>query len=127
MKEAAKHVPIQLPSEFTRVGFLFAGITSSDTGLQATMVNIKSNADLASETNKRHHFKLTANYLQPFCPVLKKFSSGTRSDAIKISDQAHVGNFLTLASKENVSSKNVLKKNTDFTCGIAIGIGIQVV
>eukprot|EP00957_Ditylum_brightwellii_P071420 5429447-Ditylum_brightwellii.AAC.1 len=29
--EAAEHVPFQLPNKFTRVGFLLAGITSSDT------------------------------------------------------------------------------------------------
>jgi hypothetical protein len=33
MKEAAEYVPFQLPNEFTRVGFLLAGITSTDTGL----------------------------------------------------------------------------------------------
>eukprot|EP00957_Ditylum_brightwellii_P128287 9784673-Ditylum_brightwellii.AAC.1 len=86
MKEVAEHVPFQLPNEFTRVGFLFADITSSDAGLQAAMANIKSNADLASETSKRHYFELAANFLQPFCPVLKNFLSGTKHDAIKISD-----------------------------------------
>eukprot|EP00957_Ditylum_brightwellii_P140258 10687178-Ditylum_brightwellii.AAC.1 len=30
MKEAAEHMPFQLPNEFTRVEFLLAGITSSD-------------------------------------------------------------------------------------------------
>eukprot|EP00957_Ditylum_brightwellii_P179104 13644212-Ditylum_brightwellii.AAC.1 len=69
-----------------RVGFLLAGITSSNAGLQATMANIKSNAHPASETSKRHHFELTATYLQPFCPLLKKFPSGTKRDAIEISD-----------------------------------------
>eukprot|EP00957_Ditylum_brightwellii_P080062 6089089-Ditylum_brightwellii.AAC.1 len=78
MKEAAEHVPFQLPNEFTRVGFLLAGITSNDAGLQAEMTNIKSNADLAFETSKRHHFEFAATYLQPFCPVLKKFPSGTK-------------------------------------------------
>eukprot|EP00957_Ditylum_brightwellii_P197167 15022267-Ditylum_brightwellii.AAC.1 len=39
-----------------RVGFLLAGITSSDVGL--------SNADPASETSKMRHFELAANYLQ---------------------------------------------------------------
>eukprot|EP00957_Ditylum_brightwellii_P129091 9846838-Ditylum_brightwellii.AAC.1 len=68
MNEAAKHVPFQLPNKFTRVGFLLAGITSSDAGLQAAMANIKRDADLASETSKRHHFKLATTYLQPFCP-----------------------------------------------------------
>eukprot|EP00957_Ditylum_brightwellii_P183084 13945105-Ditylum_brightwellii.AAC.1 len=86
MREAAEHVPFQLPNEFTRVGFLLAGMTSSDTGLQAAMANIKSNADPASETSKRHHFELAANYHQPFCPVLKKILSGTKSDAIETSD-----------------------------------------
>ena len=86
MKEAAEHVPFQLPKEFTRVGFLLAGITSSDAGLQAVMANIKSDADLTSVTSKRHPFKLAATYLQHFCPVLKKFPFGTKRDAIKISD-----------------------------------------
>eukprot|EP00957_Ditylum_brightwellii_P026327 1990960-Ditylum_brightwellii.AAC.1 len=86
MKEAAEHVPFQLPNKITRVRFLFVSITSSDTELQAAMANIKSNDDPASETSKRHHFELVAIYLQTFCPVLKKFPSGTKRDAIKISD-----------------------------------------
>eukprot|EP00957_Ditylum_brightwellii_P072916 5541103-Ditylum_brightwellii.AAC.1 len=77
MKEVAEHEPFQLPNKFRRVGFLLAGITNSDAGLQAVMANIKSDADSASETSKRHHFKLVATYLQHFCPVLKKFPSGT--------------------------------------------------
>eukprot|EP00957_Ditylum_brightwellii_P062534 4745784-Ditylum_brightwellii.AAC.1 len=74
-----------------RVGILLAGITSSDAGLQAAMANIKSNADPASEMSKRHHFDLAANFLQQFCPVLKKFPSGTKRDAIKISDVSDSG------------------------------------
>eukprot|EP00957_Ditylum_brightwellii_P137301 10467498-Ditylum_brightwellii.AAC.1 len=50
------------------------------------MANIKSDADTTSETSKRHHFELATNYLQLFCPVLKKIPSGTKHDAIKISD-----------------------------------------
>jgi hypothetical protein len=91
MKDAAEHVPFQLPNEFTRVGFLRAGITSSNAGLQAAMANIKSDADPTSETSKLHHFKLAATYLQPFCPVLKKFQSGAKRDAIKISDVSGSG------------------------------------
>eukprot|EP00957_Ditylum_brightwellii_P152047 11577629-Ditylum_brightwellii.AAC.1 len=68
------------------------------------MANIKSNADPAPETSKRHHFKLTATYLQPFCPVLKKLPLGTKCDAIKISDVSGSG-FRTKpsASKTGVS------------------------
>eukprot|EP00957_Ditylum_brightwellii_P105916 8078154-Ditylum_brightwellii.AAC.1 len=86
MKEVAEYVPFQLPNKFTRVGFLLAGKTRSDAGLQVAMANIKSDADPTSETSKRHHFELAVNCLQPFCPVLKKFPSDTKHDAIKISD-----------------------------------------
>eukprot|EP00957_Ditylum_brightwellii_P144950 11040455-Ditylum_brightwellii.AAC.1 len=68
MKEAAEHVPFQLLNMFIRIGFLLAGITGSDIGLQTAMANIKSDADPVSKTSKRHHFELAANYLQPFCP-----------------------------------------------------------
>eukprot|EP00957_Ditylum_brightwellii_P064040 4858100-Ditylum_brightwellii.AAC.1 len=91
MKEATDHVPFQLSNKFMRVGFLLAGITSSDVGLQTVMANIKSDADLVSETSKRHHFELAASYLQPFCPVLKKFPSGARRHAIEISDVSGSG------------------------------------
>eukprot|EP00957_Ditylum_brightwellii_P208992 15359806-Ditylum_brightwellii.AAC.1 len=86
MKEAAENVPFQLPNKFTSVGFLLADTTSSDAGLQAAMANIKSDADPTSETSKRHHFELAATYLQHFYPVFKKFPSGTKCDAIEISD-----------------------------------------
>eukprot|EP00957_Ditylum_brightwellii_P026301 1989256-Ditylum_brightwellii.AAC.2 len=68
MKEAAEHVPFQLPNKFTRVGFLLTAIRSSDARLQAAMANIKSDADATSTTSKRQHIKLAATYLQPFCP-----------------------------------------------------------
>eukprot|EP00957_Ditylum_brightwellii_P042719 3234548-Ditylum_brightwellii.AAC.1 len=55
------------------------------------MANIKNDADLASETSKRHHFEFAATYLQPFCPVSKKFPLGTKCDAIKISDVSESG------------------------------------
>eukprot|EP00957_Ditylum_brightwellii_P176858 13471389-Ditylum_brightwellii.AAC.1 len=86
MKEAVEHVPFQLPNKFTIVGLLLAGITSSDAGLQAAMADIKRNGDPASETSERHHFELAATYLQPFCPILKKFPSCTKHDDIKISN-----------------------------------------
>eukprot|EP00957_Ditylum_brightwellii_P151361 11525884-Ditylum_brightwellii.AAC.1 len=97
MKEAAEHVPFQLPNKFMRVGFLLACITSSDAGLQAAMANIKSDADPVSETSKKRHFEFAANYLQLFCPVLKKCTYGTKWDAIKISDVSGSG-FGTKAS-----------------------------
>eukprot|EP00957_Ditylum_brightwellii_P094279 7178525-Ditylum_brightwellii.AAC.2 len=50
------------------------------------MANISSDANVPSVTSKRHHFKLAATYLLPFCPVLKKFRSGTKRDVIEISD-----------------------------------------
>eukprot|EP00957_Ditylum_brightwellii_P150586 11466287-Ditylum_brightwellii.AAC.1 len=68
------------------------------------MANIKSNANPALETNKRHHFELATTYPQPFCPVLKKFPSGTKHDAIKISDVSGSGfGTKTSAGKTGVS------------------------
>eukprot|EP00957_Ditylum_brightwellii_P073450 5581787-Ditylum_brightwellii.AAC.1 len=55
------------------------------------MANIKSDADPTSVTSKRHLFKLAATYLQPFCPVSKKVPSGTKCDAIEISDATGSG------------------------------------
>eukprot|EP00957_Ditylum_brightwellii_P200577 15290648-Ditylum_brightwellii.AAC.1 len=52
------------------------------------MANIRSNADKISATSKGHHFELVATYLLPFCPVLRKFPSSTKHNAIKISDTA---------------------------------------
>eukprot|EP00957_Ditylum_brightwellii_P002243 172384-Ditylum_brightwellii.AAC.1 len=55
------------------------------------MANIKSDANLALETSKRHNFDLAATYLQPFCSVLEKFPTGTKQDAIKISNVSGSG------------------------------------
>eukprot|EP00957_Ditylum_brightwellii_P118405 9030950-Ditylum_brightwellii.AAC.1 len=85
MKEAAEHVLFKLPNKFTRVGFLCTAIKCS------TMTNIKSDTDVTSVTSKRHHFGLVATCLLPFCPILKKFSSGTGHDAIKISNTTASG------------------------------------
>eukprot|EP00957_Ditylum_brightwellii_P090504 6892225-Ditylum_brightwellii.AAC.1 len=68
MKEAAEHVPFQLPSKFTRVGFLFTVIASSDAGLQAVMAKINIDADETSATSKGHHFELAVTYLRYFGP-----------------------------------------------------------
>eukprot|EP00957_Ditylum_brightwellii_P068581 5206857-Ditylum_brightwellii.AAC.1 len=73
MKEAAEHIPFQLPNEFTRFGFLLATIKCSDTVLQDTMSNIKNDTDEKSATNKRHNVEVAATYLLPFCQVLRKF------------------------------------------------------
>eukprot|EP00957_Ditylum_brightwellii_P113708 8669861-Ditylum_brightwellii.AAC.1 len=86
MKEVAEHVPFKLHNKFTRVGFLLIAIKCSGAGLQTTMANIKSDADATSVTSKRHHFDFAVTYLLPFCPVLMKFPSSTKHDAIEISD-----------------------------------------
>eukprot|EP00957_Ditylum_brightwellii_P145062 11048512-Ditylum_brightwellii.AAC.1 len=74
------------------------------------MDNIKSNADSTSEASKRHHFELAANYLQPSRPVLTKFPSGTKRDAIKISDVIGSG-FGTKQSAEKSKSTQSKKAN----------------
>eukprot|EP00957_Ditylum_brightwellii_P123709 9431393-Ditylum_brightwellii.AAC.1 len=55
------------------------------------MANIKSDDNEKSTTSKRHHFKLAATYLLPFYPVLRKFPSSTKCDAIKIAVTTTLG------------------------------------
>eukprot|EP00957_Ditylum_brightwellii_P103397 7878842-Ditylum_brightwellii.AAC.1 len=50
------------------------------------MANIRSDTDETSATSKRHHFELAATYLLLFCPVLRKYPSGTKHVDIKILD-----------------------------------------
>eukprot|EP00957_Ditylum_brightwellii_P007494 566901-Ditylum_brightwellii.AAC.1 len=93
MKKASEHVSFQIPNKFTRVGHRVAGHDDQH----------KSNADPTLETSKRHHFELAANYLQPFYLVLKKIPSGTKCDAIKISDVSVSG----FGTKPSVSKTGV--------------------
>eukprot|EP00957_Ditylum_brightwellii_P013045 985093-Ditylum_brightwellii.AAC.2 len=65
MREATVHVPFQLPNKLIRVGFLLSAIKFFDTGLQAMMAYIRSDADETSVMSKRH-FELAAIYLFPF-------------------------------------------------------------
>eukprot|EP00957_Ditylum_brightwellii_P105426 8037303-Ditylum_brightwellii.AAC.1 len=55
------------------------------------MVNIWSDDNETLATNKRHHSELVATYLLPFCPLLRKFPSGTKHDVIESSDTTASG------------------------------------
>ena len=59
----------QLPTEFTRVGFLRNAIETTDPQLQAAMAAIKGDADHVNETGKRYDFEDTVTYLTPNDPV----------------------------------------------------------
>eukprot|EP00957_Ditylum_brightwellii_P135458 10327848-Ditylum_brightwellii.AAC.1 len=63
MEEAAAHVLFQLPNKITQVGFLLSDIKYLGEDLQATMANIKSDADPKSARSKRNHFKMAVTYL----------------------------------------------------------------
>ena len=76
----------QLPSEFTRVGYLLANIETSDPELQAAMAQVKSDKDDATQTGMRYNFEETVTTLTPCDPVAKRRGSKRGNDGATISD-----------------------------------------
>ena len=67
LREAALHVPHQLPEEYTRVGYLLDAIETTDTCLQAALSNVHADTDPA--TSKQHDFEATVAFIVPEDPV----------------------------------------------------------
>lgn len=81
LKEAKEHVDanLQLPSEYSRVGYLIENIKNSDPGLQAAIANVWMNLN-----NMRNNFEDTVAFLIPLDPYekhKKEQSKVTVSDA----------------------------------------------
>jgi hypothetical protein len=68
MQAAAELVTYQIPNSHSRVGYLLDAIQCSDAGLQAAMVNIKTDQ---GETGLQNNFEATASFLLPYDPVQK--------------------------------------------------------
>jgi hypothetical protein len=85
MQAAAEHVPVQLPNEHSRVGYLLDGILCSDAGLQAAMASIKTDQAVGG---LRNDFEATATILLPYDPVQKKRgdNAGGKRGPAEISD-----------------------------------------
>jgi hypothetical protein len=104
MQSCAEYVEYQLPTEFTRVGYLLEGIQCNDAGLQAAMASIK--LDTTPVTGKRNNFELAATHLLPYDPVAKKRTSNLKRGAGDISDTtgADVSSF---GAKEGIGKTGV--------------------
>ena len=77
MQACVQHVPFQLPTEFTRVGYLLDGIECDDPPLQAAIARVnddhvppETQGGLA--TGKRNDFEAMATYLLPKDPVARR-------------------------------------------------------
>ena len=84
MRACSEHVTFQLPTPYTRVGYLLDAIESSDPPLLAAMANIE---DDTVPTGKRHDFEKAAAYLLPKDPVARRRTeSGAKTQNALISD-----------------------------------------
>ena len=100
LQNCAAHVEVQLPTQYTRVGYILDAIETSDAELQAAMANVKSDTVVGG---KRGDFEAAVAYLLPADPVAKSKvaaqQSGKRAQA-EISDTttAEVSDFGSKAS-----------------------------
>ena len=71
LQAAAVKVTYQLPTEYTRVGYLLKPQEkTSDPGLQAAIACIKN--DAGTEEGERYKFEAAATFLLPNCPVVRR-------------------------------------------------------
>jgi hypothetical protein len=83
IRQCAEHVNFQLPNERTRVSYLLDVIQCNDTGLQAAMAQVRTDAGV---NGKMNDFEATASYLLPYDPVSKKRAAGNKRGVAAISD-----------------------------------------
>ena len=69
LEAASKHVPVKIPYEYTRVGYLLDHIQCSDATLKATMASCRN--DTQDPGGARHDFEKYAMLLLPACFVAK--------------------------------------------------------
>ena len=74
LTEAAEHVPVEVPGERARVGYLIDSITSKDPEVLAGVAAVRTD-----EAGKRVHFEDTVTYMLPLCPVAKKQAARRQS------------------------------------------------
>ena len=102
----------QLPTEFTRVGFLLDAIETTDPQLQAAMAAVKSDADHDQETGKRYDFKSTVTYLTPNDPVFRQ--RGTKRQS-----EANISSSHTTSQNDNEANVSFIKSGIGKT-GVAL-------
>jgi hypothetical protein len=82
LQEAALHVNFQLPTEFTRVGYLINNITNGDPDLRAAIASIRINNE-----GMRDNFEDAVSFLLPVDPYSKSRAHGGRNNP-QVSDTA---------------------------------------
>ena len=55
-------VAYQIPTEYTRVGYLLDAVETTDPQLQAAIAQVRTDADHVNETGKRYSFEETENF-----------------------------------------------------------------
>jgi hypothetical protein len=80
MQRCTDYVKFNLPTEFTRVGYLLDAIQCSDSALQAVMATVSIDTyERSGSAACRENFELAAAFLLPYDPVSKKRkAAGTR-------------------------------------------------
>ena len=68
LEAASKHVPLQIPSEYMRVGYFLYHIQCSDATLQSTMASCRN--DTQYPGGARHDFEKCAMLLLPASPSM---------------------------------------------------------
>ena len=81
LEEAALHVPFQLPTQHSRVGYLLDNITSQDPDLRAALASIRANTN-----NMRNDFEMAVAFLLPVCPYSKHKATLRRRPQAQISE-----------------------------------------
>jgi hypothetical protein len=103
---ASEHVVVQIPTEHSRVGYLLAGLKSTDASLMAAIAAVRVDNDA---NGMRNDFEGTATHLMPYDPVLKRRSEnpGKRRSA-DISDvNATEATVASFGSKKGSGSSGV--------------------
>ena len=75
---AANHIPYQLPTPYTRVGYLLEAIETSDAELQAAMSGVRADKEAGG---KRFDFEKAVTFITPADPVARRLGNRKRNSA----------------------------------------------
>ena len=84
LKLAKEHVPYQLPTEYTWVGYLLDAIKNSNPQLQAAIAAVKSDND--PTTGMCYNFEKCVAYILPSDPVSHQAAANQKHPAVTISE-----------------------------------------
>ena len=80
MTQCAQKITVQLPNEFSRVGYLLDAIESADPQLQAALAQVRQDKTLV--TGLRNNFENAVAHLMPSDPVARKRNKTTTTGTL---------------------------------------------